>query len=190
VAGIASLVWSAHRDLTGPEVRRILTDTAMKNLPNGDGVNLFTGKDYYYGHGLVNADLAVRRAVALAADERLVNIDQDPRTQLVLAEPLMPSPTLQQHAEFDRLIAPSMSEASPTDSQPSSRNDLTRSDAPIAQRWQHDWAIHETATPMVGHAKTRVKIDELLERSSRKDHEQHVDEFFSLLDKEKLLASK
>jgi hypothetical protein len=58
MAGIASLVWSANPDLTGPQVRQILIDTAMDL---GDA-----GRDNTYGHGLVNADAAVRRAVALA----------------------------------------------------------------------------------------------------------------------------
>jgi hypothetical protein len=58
MAGIASLVWSVNPDLTGPQVRQILIDTAMDL---GD-----VGRDNTYGHGLVNADAAVRRAVALA----------------------------------------------------------------------------------------------------------------------------
>lgn len=58
LAGIASLVWSVNTSLKGGELRQILTDTAM---------DLGTaGRDPLFGHGLVNADAAVRRAWALA----------------------------------------------------------------------------------------------------------------------------
>jgi HAMP domain-containing protein len=58
VAGIASLVWSANPTLTATQLKQILSETA---------IDLGTpGYDIYTGHGLVNADAAVRRALALA----------------------------------------------------------------------------------------------------------------------------
>ncbi|MBW3598690.1 MAG: S8 family serine peptidase, partial [Planctomycetes bacterium] len=86
VAGIASLAWSVNLDLSGADIREILTDTAMSDLPKGGGVETSSGKDFHYGHGLANADLAVRRALELAADEHLVNIDHDPRADLKTLE--------------------------------------------------------------------------------------------------------
>ena len=66
LAGIASLVWSVNDDLDGGAVRQVLTDTAM-DLGS-------TGRDNTFGHGLVNADAAVRRAWALNQDEDLANL--------------------------------------------------------------------------------------------------------------------
>ena len=58
VTGVASLVWSANPTLTATQVRQILSQTAT---------DLGTpGYDPYYGNGFVNADAAVRRAIALA----------------------------------------------------------------------------------------------------------------------------
>ena len=66
LAGIASLVWSVNSALTGGQVRQILTDTAM---------DLGTaGKDNTFGNGLVNADAAVRRAVALQRNAEVANL--------------------------------------------------------------------------------------------------------------------
>ena len=66
MAGIASLVWSVNESLEGGEVRQILIDTAM---------DLGTvGKDTDYGHGLVNADAAVRRAWALKESQDLAKL--------------------------------------------------------------------------------------------------------------------
>lgn len=58
MAGIASLVWSANPALYGDMVRQVLIDTAYDLGAAGD--------DNTFGNGLVNADAAVRRAVALA----------------------------------------------------------------------------------------------------------------------------
>lgn len=66
MAGIASLVWSVNPDLTGKQIRQILIETAMDL-----GV---AGRDQTFGHGLVNADAAVRRAWALAQDARLAEL--------------------------------------------------------------------------------------------------------------------
>ena len=63
LAAIASLVWGANLNLTGAQVRDILTETAMDM-----GV---VGRDDYYGAGLVNAEAAVRRAYALGHDRAL-----------------------------------------------------------------------------------------------------------------------
>ena len=58
VAGVASLVWSMCPELSAVEVRKIMADTAYDL---GDkGYNLETG------HGFVDADAAVRRAMAMA----------------------------------------------------------------------------------------------------------------------------
>ncbi len=63
LAAIASLVWGANLNLTGTEVRNILTETAMDLGA--------VGRDDYNGAGLVNADAAVRRAYALGRDREL-----------------------------------------------------------------------------------------------------------------------
>lgn len=56
-AGVASLVWSANRTLTAAQVKQIVSETA---------VDLGTpGYDRFTGSGLINADAAVRRAMAL-----------------------------------------------------------------------------------------------------------------------------
>ncbi len=58
VTGIASLVWSANPTLTAAQVRQILSETA---------INVGTpGYDLFTGYGFVNADAAVRRAMAIA----------------------------------------------------------------------------------------------------------------------------
>ena len=60
VTGAASLVWSANPNLTAIQVQQVLSETAYDlGAP---------GYDFTYGHGFVNADTAVRRAIALAAD--------------------------------------------------------------------------------------------------------------------------
>jgi hypothetical protein len=58
ITGIASLIWSVDRNLSAVEIRQILEETAY---------DLGTpGYDLVYGYGFVNADAAVRRAIALA----------------------------------------------------------------------------------------------------------------------------
>ncbi len=56
VAGVASLVWSANPNLSAVQVKEILSQTAYDL-----GVE---GYDYQYGYGFVNADAAVRQALA------------------------------------------------------------------------------------------------------------------------------
>jgi len=57
VAGTASLVWSANSNLSAIQIKEIIADTAY---------DLGTpGYDLSYGHGFVNADAAVRRAIAV-----------------------------------------------------------------------------------------------------------------------------
>ncbi|UBF25607.1 pre-peptidase C-terminal domain-containing protein [Kovacikia minuta CCNUW1] len=57
VTGVASLVWSANPDLTATQVQQILSETAYDlGAP---------GYDLVYGNGFVNADSAVRRAIAI-----------------------------------------------------------------------------------------------------------------------------
>ena len=58
VAGVASLVWSANRNLSAGQVRGILSRTAVDVGARG--------YDYAHGHGFVNADAAVRQALAFA----------------------------------------------------------------------------------------------------------------------------
>ena len=66
LAGIASLLWSVNPNLSGAQVRQILTTTATDiGTP---------GRDTTFGAGLVNADAAVRRAWAIAHDGELANL--------------------------------------------------------------------------------------------------------------------
>ena len=66
MAGIASLVWSVNSTLEANQVRQILFETAM---------DLGTvGQDNTFGRGLVNADAAVRRAVALQRNSDVANL--------------------------------------------------------------------------------------------------------------------
>jgi serine protease len=59
VTGVASLVWSANPNLTAVQVAQILSQTA---------IDLYTpGYDVFSGHGFINADAAVRRAIAVGA---------------------------------------------------------------------------------------------------------------------------
>ncbi|MDX2241922.1 MAG: S8 family serine peptidase [Leptolyngbyaceae cyanobacterium bins.302] len=66
LAAIASLVWSVNTRLNATQVRQLLIDTAMDL-----GVS---GKDTTFGHGLVNADAAVRRATALSRNQTLASL--------------------------------------------------------------------------------------------------------------------
>ncbi|HAZ45205.1 MAG TPA: serine protease [Cyanobacteria bacterium UBA11371] len=66
LAGIASLVWSVNPNLNAGQVRQILTDTAMDLGASG--------RDNTFGHGLVNADAAVRRAWALQNSSDVANL--------------------------------------------------------------------------------------------------------------------
>ncbi|MEH2241399.1 S8 family serine peptidase [Nostoc sp.] len=66
MAGIASLVWSVNSSLNGGQLRQILIDTAMDLGA--------TGRDNIFGNGLVNADAAVRRALALSRNNQLSNL--------------------------------------------------------------------------------------------------------------------
>jgi serine protease len=66
MAGIASLVWSANSALDGGELRQILIDTSMDLGASG--------RDNTFGHGLVNAEAAVRRAWALKKDNELAQL--------------------------------------------------------------------------------------------------------------------
>lgn len=57
VTGIASLVWSVNPELAASEVHHILTETAYD-------LSAF-GTEFEYGSGLVDADTALRRSLAL-----------------------------------------------------------------------------------------------------------------------------
>jgi hypothetical protein len=58
VTGVASLVWSANTNLTATQIRTIMSQTAYDLGASG--------YDTTYGNGFVNADAAVRRAMAIA----------------------------------------------------------------------------------------------------------------------------
>ncbi|MBP5974112.1 S8 family serine peptidase [Brasilonema sp. CT11] len=58
VVGVASLVWSVNSNLTATQIKTILSQTAYDLGASG--------YDTEYGYGFVNADAAVRRAMALA----------------------------------------------------------------------------------------------------------------------------
>ena len=64
-AGVAALVWSENSCLDGGELREILTQSAM-DLGSA-------GRDNTYGHGLLNAEAAVRRSHALAENQELAS---------------------------------------------------------------------------------------------------------------------
>jgi hypothetical protein len=72
LAAMASLVWSAYPALTAGQVRQILEQTAL-DLGS-------PGRDDLFGHGVVDAGEAVRRAVALAHDSALANLAFNPST--------------------------------------------------------------------------------------------------------------
>jgi serine protease len=57
VSGVASLVWSANSDLDAAQVKQVMSETAYDLGPEG--------YDLTYGAGFVNADAAVRRAIAI-----------------------------------------------------------------------------------------------------------------------------
>jgi serine protease len=59
LTGVASLLWSANPNLSATQVKQILSQTATDlGRP---------GYDLYYGNGFVNADAAVRRAIAIGS---------------------------------------------------------------------------------------------------------------------------
>jgi serine protease len=58
VTGVASLIWSVNPNLKAEELKTIMSDTAYKGVPDYS--------KHYYGSGVVNADAAVRRAMAMA----------------------------------------------------------------------------------------------------------------------------
>ncbi|MDJ0772154.1 MAG: S8 family serine peptidase [Mastigocoleus sp. MO_167.B18] len=58
VSGIASLLWSVNQNLTADQIKSILSQTATDLGA--------IGYDTEYGHGLINADAAVRRAMAIS----------------------------------------------------------------------------------------------------------------------------
>jgi serine protease len=57
VTGVASLAWSINQGITATQITDILSQTAYGLGPSG--------YDLEYGHGLVNADAAVRRVMAI-----------------------------------------------------------------------------------------------------------------------------
>lgn len=60
VSGVASLIWSVNSNLSALQIKEIISETAY-DLGN-------KGYDEVYGNGFINADAAVRRALAIARD--------------------------------------------------------------------------------------------------------------------------
>lgn len=58
VSGVASLVWSVNSNLSAGQIKAIISETAYDVGQEG--------YDKAHGHGFVNADAAVRRALAIA----------------------------------------------------------------------------------------------------------------------------
>jgi serine protease len=58
VTGIASLMWSVNSNLSASDIKTIISNTAYDL---GD-----QGYDRYYGNGMINADAAIRTALAMA----------------------------------------------------------------------------------------------------------------------------
>ncbi len=58
VSGVASLVWSVNSNLSAGQVKAIISETAFDLGKKG--------YDEAYGNGFINADAAVRRALAIA----------------------------------------------------------------------------------------------------------------------------
>ena len=69
VTGIASLIWSANSNLTAAEIKQILSETAYDLGQEG--------YDIFHGHGLVNADAAVRRAIALGRNNNFSSVSYE-----------------------------------------------------------------------------------------------------------------
>lgn len=100
VSGVASLVWSANPYLSAGQVHSILQQTA---------VDLgFPGYDYEHGAGMVNADAAVRRAMALAGTPLRSSTAE---AQSALALPLLASDALTIALPVDLVTQPTGSDA-------------------------------------------------------------------------------
>lgn len=69
VAGVCALVMGANPDLTAADVREIIRATARKI---GDPADYVDGHSRAFGHGCVDADTAVARAVELKTDPNLL----------------------------------------------------------------------------------------------------------------------
>jgi hypothetical protein len=83
MAGVASLVWSVLPNYEAAQIRQILVHTAT---------DLFDpGHDADTGFGLVNADAAVRRAMALARDPQLALLGM-PMTPVTFPDTYVSSP--------------------------------------------------------------------------------------------------
>jgi subtilisin-like proprotein convertase family protein/subtilisin family serine protease len=83
VAGVCALVLSANPTLRASEVKKMLQDTADKDLSfvtdtpvNQPGTFDNTGFSLWFGHGKINAFSAVKAAAAGVATERSINIVQ------------------------------------------------------------------------------------------------------------------
>ena len=63
VSGVASLVWSVNSALSAGQIKAIISETAYDL---GD-----KGYDAVYGSGFINADAAVRRALAIARESKI-----------------------------------------------------------------------------------------------------------------------
>jgi subtilisin-like proprotein convertase family protein/subtilisin family serine protease len=89
VAGVCALVLSANPSLTGPEVKRLLKQTADKDMSlvtdtpvNEPGDFDASGFSLWFGHGKVNAFRAVQAAAAQASDERVIDLEVAPGLEI------------------------------------------------------------------------------------------------------------
>ncbi|WP_448524217.1 S8 family serine peptidase, partial [Pseudothermotoga sp.] len=67
VAGAAALVWCTNRTWSNEQVRQRLIETAEDLGPSG--------RDPYYGYGLVRVDLAVGSAPSLEPEPRMMHVE-------------------------------------------------------------------------------------------------------------------
>jgi hypothetical protein len=89
VAGVCGLVISADPSIAGPEVKRLIQQTADKDLStvthtpvNEPGTFGADGFSLWFGHGKVNAFRAVSAAMMRVAAERMVEVDASPNERI------------------------------------------------------------------------------------------------------------
>jgi subtilisin-like proprotein convertase family protein len=89
VAGVCGLVLSANPLLTALEVKRLLEQTADKDLSlqtdtpvNEPGNFDANGFSLWFGHGKVNAFRAVEAAASAAAEANLVDVEERPNLRI------------------------------------------------------------------------------------------------------------
>ncbi|XZE33740.1 S8 family serine peptidase [Pirellulaceae bacterium SH501] len=84
VAGVCGLVISANRSLSGAEVRKIICESADKDLRIESETTVFEAGDFvsgfslWFGYGKVNAFKAVTLAIPTVATELVVDVSSSP----------------------------------------------------------------------------------------------------------------